>query len=456
MRSTSLFHMFLSLIFVSAAYYILNFGNPLHFPHPLLTSLTAMFAVYFVFIYLWTTQRTSKHFLGIVLCTSIVAQIIFLLMPAYYNDFWRYLWDGKMVLHGLNPYTITPWNVFDDPNLTHLSQVWYWDALYFKWMEAIYPPTYQYIFGLSNMIVEDSTYALKSVFLLFNIGSIGLGIKILKILGKKPENILYLALNPLFLFESMAGTHAEPILIFFLFLSIYLYLKGKYLLTGISFALLTLTKFFPILVLPFFLKTKHAWKILLTCGITGLVLYLPFLTEFSVLTKSLETFSKEWVMSPGIFALLNNFFIQLLSLDLAIKLSKLTSLGLLGCLILYLMWKKQSDEQLVQNIFWIFTLLLITSSVVFSWYVLWLVCLFPFVEKKAPIVMLSFTILFQYLLIEFDPADNTFKYLENGEVLWNQLLIWIPMLLAFGLLITHSIATTLKRGATDLPPEKVH
>lgn len=96
----------------------------------------------------------------------------------------------------------------------------------------------------------------------------------------------------------------------------------------------------------------------------------------------------------------------------------------------YIYYKK-SDE-IFHYIYIIFFSLIICSSVVFSWYILWLIPLLPFMKYKWPVIILSFTIIFQYLLIYFDNTEHhTFKYLENGEILSSQLIIWLPLLITF-------------------------
>ncbi len=435
---------------------LVSLGNPLDSPATLTSILLGQAVLYLVLIkYNISTKQT--------LITAGTISIIYMFMPAYFNDFWRFLWDGKLSLAGINPYNLTPWEVFDTPTLAHLTNVPYWDLLYFKWSNTIYPPTLQYIFLLANLISADSALMLKVILLGFTWGSIGLAIKLLEAFHLPRTNIAWLALHPLFLFESLAGTHLEPIIIFFIFLTILLWKQGKLVWASIAFGATILTKFFPLLLGPLFLIGKSTSsrvvpsrsderiersgrlnaadfsrryaiaslsrndvvRILqysLFTILTLILLYLPFTltTDLSHLTESLSTFSGEWVMSPGIFAVIAA---TVGSLRTKMLLSIITII-----IALYQYWQYKKHGDIMQAAHNIFFWLLALSSVVFSWYTLWLVAFLPFIRRRWPTILLSTLIATQYLLIRFDVADNTHKYLENGEILWHQLLVWVPTL----------------------------
>jgi len=413
----------LSILSISgASLFISQFSQPLLHPTKLTTTLAVMFLGYLGILYL------KPKNLWLILGTSITAQLIFLFMPAFFNDFYRYLWDGNMLLQGISPYALTPWDVFDTPALQSLTDVWYWDSLYFKWSNTIYPPTLQLVFAFANAIKLNSTLVLKSIFFLFNLGTFGIAIKLLDHLKQPRYLIALIALNPLFLFETMAAGHFEPILLFFLLLTLYLLVRNKHILAGLSFGALILTKYFPILLAPLFiLKKRYKWWIsALITIVTMSLLYLPFVLltpDTFQLFESLKTFHADWVMSPGIFALLQIAF----GYGTAKILSMLLTIG--ATLLAYRSFSKH------QNIFeatWqILFALIIFSSVVFSWYVLWLVVLLPFVKYRLSTIALSGVVLLQYLVLYYSSAEQTFLYRQNGQVWWLQLLIWVPPLFAF-------------------------
>ena len=373
-----------------------------------------------------------------------MAQGIFFHMPAYFNDFFRYLWDGKIFIHGINPFAYFPWAIHDTPELHNLSQVWYWDIMYFKWTHTIYPPFLQYIFAISNLVKEDSAFVLKSIFWIFNSLSIYFGIKLLQHLKLNILFIAFLIINPLFLFETLSTTHTESIIIFCLLSTLYFFLKKRYFFAGIFFSALILTKFFPIILAPFFFiylyKMKYPLKNFFvffgTTFFSLLLMYFPFFFHIQtpLLYESLRNFSKEWILSPGIFQILFSF-LQFLHVSdpfvLAKKLSALlTLLSIISLYGIFFRSKKIDASYLIFMSSLSFTFLLLFSSIVASWYVLWILAFIPFVRNRIFALALSFTIIFQYLLIYFDNIEHyTYKYIENGQIFSHQILVWIPPIL---------------------------
>jgi len=393
-------------------------------------------------------KKKRDIILLLILGTSVFIQVILLFFPIFFNDFYRYLWDGKLIVNSLNPFSFTPItaDLFHPEKM--LTDVWYWKSLHFKQFHSVYGPGLQLIFGLGALIKQDSVLVLKFLFFLFNIGSLGLGIKVLDLVGKNRRLIGWLALNPLWLFETMVTVHTESVLIFFFMLTMYAYYKSKPVLGGVSFGFLVVTKYFPILLLPLFFmhslkKTKGCMKkigTLIFCTkklffvflfLTVFILYLPFLVTSGnpiYLITSLGLFSTDWVMSPGLFDLVWRPLRRFMDYDSSLRLTKIIFLPIIFYFVYRIYFWYQKSEKLFDAIYYLFILLIFSSSVIFSWYILWLVMLLPFVRYKLPGLILSFTIFSQYLIIYYDRMDNTHKYLENGLVGWNQLLIWtIPI-----------------------------
>ena len=91
----------------------------------------------------------------------------------YDADVWRYLWDGHVWAHGINPYLYAP----TDPALDGLADeenagqsdgraVWsdIRDNVNYATTRTIYPPLAQVIFRLSHLIAPGSVLVLKSLF----------------------------------------------------------------------------------------------------------------------------------------------------------------------------------------------------------------------------------------------------------------------------------------------------
>lgn len=408
------------VLLLGGALFIAEFPQPLLFPEKLVGALLVMFLGYLGLL-------CAKAPLSLILLLSVIVQLIFLGMPPFFNDFFRYLWDGKMSLHGINPFAYFPWAVHDAPALAHLAAVWYWDELFFKWTHTIYPPTLQILFWLSNLIREDSALVLKSIFFVCNLGSLFFGIKLLDALQRPRTNIAFLALNPLFLFETTASAHVEAVFVFLLILTLYFFQKHRPIFTGIALGAFALVKYIPVLLYPLFLlgkkDLKRGWRATgLALLVTALLLYMPFALriDLSLLVESLRVYSADWIMSPGVFALLA-------WVAPTYTAAKATALALTLGAVVGIYWHYVYHQNVFRAAWQIFFVVLLFSSAIFSWYILWLVALIPFLSKKMTTVVLSGTFLLQYLLITFDAAQHrTFVYLQNGQIVWHQLLLWLP------------------------------
>ena len=112
--------------------------------------------------------------------------------PVFENDYYRYLWDGRVVAHGVNPYQYSPL----DPALDDLD-VPYRESIGWSQFKTIYPPVSILTFGAIHLIKPDSLSALRIGLCLFDLA---IGFVILLWLAKRGQPVIYVALyllNPL-------------------------------------------------------------------------------------------------------------------------------------------------------------------------------------------------------------------------------------------------------------------
>lgn len=435
----------LSLIgFLVSVFFLSSIPQPLDVKETLVGHLCFQFFCAIVFVHQFYKYPNKLNF-WIGIGASIFASLLYLWMPAFFNDFYRYLWDGKMTLNGINPYLYFPWAVHNSQSLQTLSQVWYWDDMYYRWTHTIYPPVSQMVFAMAAWLKEDSTLALKSIFFIANLGSLFLGYKILKHL-KKPLYLLFLlVLNPIFLFETLATAHTEALHVCFFLLTMYLLVLKRPILLGISFASLILIKLFPIVYFPilflgvlFLTSVKQGLLFTLSTIATIIALYFPFTlgVPSELLFESYKAFNSNWVLSPGLFDFVWRY--GFLGTEAGYESTKhvLQSATIGIWVILGLRFidksRKQKDtiiHHIFETLFWITMTLMIFSSVVFSWYTLWLLPFVLLTKYKCLVWTWTIMFVFQYLLIFYDGIEHTtYKYLSNGDITSSQIFIWVPIL----------------------------
>jgi len=185
------------------------------------------------------------------------------------DDVPRYIWEGRILLEGYNPFTIPP----EDPRLAPFRDEVY-PLINHKDMPAIYPPVAQYVFMLLSALthrVEDYRLFL----LIVECVAIGLMFRWVKTLGLPRERVMIYAFNPLVLVGIAGHGHMDSLQILFLVWALVCHASRR---AGAAMALVTLAglvKFLAFFALPF-LVNKRTLKYLPLCLGIVLVSYAPF------------------------------------------------------------------------------------------------------------------------------------------------------------------------------------
>ena len=185
------------------------------------------------------------------------------------DDLARYVWEGRILREGYNPFAIPP----DAPELIPFRDEIY-PKINHKDMPAIYPPLTQAAFVLFSMITQ-SMEGFRLLLVLTELAAIAALYAWIRKLGLPRERVLIYALNPL-VFISIAGHgHLDSLQVLLLVLCLTAWGRGR---EGFGMVLLTLAgmvKFLALFALPFFVK-KRTVKVLPVCLGIVTVGYLPF------------------------------------------------------------------------------------------------------------------------------------------------------------------------------------
>ena len=96
----------------------------------------------------------------------IIVKIAFIpVHPLGSDDFYRYLWDGKLQANGINPYAYSP----DDKSLSNMHSNILPDKVNHANMKTLYPPLTEILFYVSYLISGESYLGLKILLLLFDL-----------------------------------------------------------------------------------------------------------------------------------------------------------------------------------------------------------------------------------------------------------------------------------------------
>ena len=296
-----------SIIGISMILYIIWAYNLVRFEHgKLLLLYTVLFGGYYFIV---KNQKIKESWLSYL---AVLFRLLFLLaIPNLSQDFYRFIWDGRLILEGLNPYLHTPNElVAASPGL--FSQM---NTLY-EGMGALsakhysnYPPIHQLPFIIAALIskhsILGSVVVLRLILISADLGVLVFGKKLLKKLNKPTRTIYWFILNPLVIIELTGNLHFEGLMLCFFIMSLYFIHSKKWHTAAVIMALSIAVKLVPILSLPLYLN-KLGWKksirfYCITIGVFA-ILFIPFLSyEFFENYSSLSVSGFQNLSSMRVF-----------------------------------------------------------------------------------------------------------------------------------------------------------
>ncbi len=322
-------------------------------------------------------QRLKLPFV-IILFGLLFRLTLFPALPTTSNDVYRYLWEGKVLSAGHNPFTTAP----QDSSLENLRDEVYYKVT-FKDVPAIYPPVSQLVFAAGYYIKKNSVTALKLIYLLCELITL---LFLLKLLELKKKNLNYIILYswlPLSIMEYFINAHLDPVGIMFMVMFIYFSEKEKHILSSVTFSLAVLSKLYPVILFPLIIK-KFGLKKTFIFTIISIILvtsiYLPFLNWNFTAFSALKNYLSNWEFNGSTYNLLKYF------LDDG-NLAKIIcgSAFILTVGIISLRYK-----DFTKAAYGVFIGLIIFSVTLYPWYLGWIAALNP-VAAYYSVTSLLFT-----------------------------------------------------------------
>jgi hypothetical protein len=170
--------------------------------------------------------------------------------PAYSDDLFRYMWEGRVQRAGFNPYAIPP----DAPALAFLDGDGLSQRVNHPHLAAIYPPFAQMTFALGALMGADgSARAFKASLVGWEFLAMGAMALWLKRRRRGPKGLLLYALNPLVVVEVAGNGHYDFLVAGAMALFFWALLTGRGARAGICLGLAIATKFLPVVLAPFLL-----------------------------------------------------------------------------------------------------------------------------------------------------------------------------------------------------------
>ena len=399
-----------------------------HAERPILWFLLAYFVIWLgLFHAVRRVRRRTGVSVAVILLIGFLSRIV--LLPSNLiqeNDVYRYVFDGQNLLGGENPYRLSPTETRHDPNhplsddLRGPEASLVLERIGFPEVPTVYPPAALATFALGVLIRGWDWRGLRFLFLVIDLIVILVLLRVQRSLGVAREWIVLYAWNPLVLKEVANSVHLDVLLCLLLALLILVLTtsRGRRLtpiLAGTLLGLLTLTKLYPLLLLPIlglwlYRRFQSVTSALACVGATGMVVgagYLPFLGDgVRPLLRGLSIYGQYWVMNEGAFSLLS----------LVTDQARVVMFATIALLSLLIAWRFALPEgrNLVMAAQLVLLLWLLLIPTPYPWYslpLLALACLGP--DSAAGRTTLGLSLLLSLYYLSF-----FFEYRESPEWLW--------------------------------------
>ncbi len=276
---------------------------------------TVLLACYFGLFVLYSYIIVKEQSTNFWLVSAILLRVSLLfVLPNLSDDFYRFIWDGRLWTEGLHPFAALP-SDFLQQNIPGLDSSLF-DKLNSKEHFTVYPPVAQFIFWLSVKIfpnsVLGSVIVMRIIIILSEVGSILIMMKLLERFQLPKKNVLLYALNPLVILELTGNLHFEALVIFFLLLSVWLLKAERVIPAAMSFAFAVGSKLLPLIFLPLMLRAlglRNAALFYLVTGLSCMVLFIPMydLEALSGFSNSLDLYFNKFEFNASLYYLVREY-----------------------------------------------------------------------------------------------------------------------------------------------------
>ncbi|MBI5488037.1 MAG: hypothetical protein HY905_11945 [Deltaproteobacteria bacterium] len=333
------------------------------------------------------------------------------------TDALRYVWDGKVLAHGINPYAHAP----DSHALDHLRTDPIDHLVNAPQVRTPYPPLAEAVFLGAYALTPGRLLGYQLLNLLAEISAWFLLLGLLGRLGLPRSRILLLAWAPLLVVEGYLPGHTEVLALPLLCLLVAAMLERRPVAAGLSLAAACLIKPLALVFLPAVAR-ELGWRrtgvLLAVLAATLAAAYAPFLlwgghSHWGPMALMAEKWSFNGTVAPLLGVVLPDYAARIAAFG------GMLALVVAGAFL---------GRDFVSRCLLALTAVVVMSPVLFSWYVIWIV---PFVVLRPDPAALALALLVPLTDIV---AVNVYLHHTFDPPLWSTLAVFVPFyaLLAAG------------------------
>lgn len=397
----------------------------------------AAFAACLAFPALLPARMSERSSFLIILFTGIACRLA-LLPHSESDDIYRYLWEGKVIHAGFNPYLHAPTSEIlialkaSDPFVGRVNH---------PEMTAVYAPGSLLLFSLVGWISYTVT-AMKSAVIFFDLGAVLFLAGILKEKKHSQRNLALYALNPVVLYAFSGQGHLDSIQVFFITAALYFHLKGKHPLVFLAAGAAVQVKYAPLVLFPFLL-TRENLKYSMLFIATSLGPFLFFIDQgANGIFTSLLTFGNSFAFNGPLHSL---FRAVTGNIEQSTKICKILLAGSLTFVLFRFHPIRNDRKDPIPAFFAVFTVLILFAPTVHFWYLTWLTPFLAIYYHRSHLIL--------HACCVFSLTAAGIAWFTPGKwelPVWAFLLHWLPFLVLF----IREIRLFLKRSTVPFPTSK--
>nr|WP_306420451.1 mannosyltransferase [uncultured Winogradskyella sp.] len=410
------------------------------------TKLVLLYISLFVLAYI--LKKSAGFNFGFLVLASVIIRLVFLpAIPNLSQDFYRFIWDGRMLFEGYNPYLHLPESFIKNGEFPIAQAKELYDGMGKLSASHFtnYPPINQLCFYIAALFsgksITGAAITMRLIIIAADIGTLYFGKKLLEALKLPSSRIWWYILNPFIIIELTGNLHFEGVMIFFLIWSLYLLHSGKWQWAAVVLACSISVKLIPLMFLPIFywwftptslrprsvttpseenikqkkwipeksafIKLVGFYTIVL---VTTIILFIPFFSmEFvNNYAETVGLWFNNFEFNASIYYLAREIGYAITGYNEIKIIGRILPIVALLIILGFAFFKKNSTiPKLTSSILIAFTCYLFLSTTVHPWYLATLVALCLFTNYRFPIVW-SLVIILSYLAyLSIGTADKS-------------------------------------------------
>jgi len=391
--------------------------------------------------------RTGLRLGPLLLVGLALRSTMFFSAPIQEDDYYRYLWDGAVAAHGVNPYRYAPSQVqsgtVEPPPVAERLATLALDSgpviarVNHPHLRTIYPPVAQVAFALSHLIRPWSLLAWRLVLLVSDLVAFALLLGILRALALSQAWSVIYWWNPLVLKEIYNSAHVDILVVPLALAAVLLTARGRSLSAAVFLALAAGVKLWPVLLLPLILRPPAGTRrrlvasALLFTFLLALI-FLPVISAGLGDRSGFRAYAERWEMNDALFMVFlwgSRFALDRLGFDPALR-HLVARTFVLGLLLVWTAWcvraKPRTGIGYFESTLLIVAALFLLSPTQFPWYFVWVL---PFLALRPrwSLLLCSVVLPVYYLRFHFSALDRV-EVFDNGIVWLEFAPVWALLL----------------------------